>query len=106
MQKLPAAILSVFLFGFGIATTAIFVTNPLTTPTAQAAWTDFVPSVGGIYVNSGGKEFFYGSYTDTGVPVFSGSVWEVKGSDGRILAHGYGQTPGWVWGFVQRFFGG
>ncbi len=106
MPKLLAPIVSIFLFSFGIATTAIVVTNPLNTPPAQAAWTDYLPSVGGIYINAGGKEFFYGSYTETGVPVFGGSVWEVKGADGRVLAHGQGQTPGWVWGFVQRFFGG
>jgi hypothetical protein len=71
-----------------------------------AGWTDFVPSISGAYINMGGKEFFYGSYVNTGRPVFSGGTWEVMGADGNVLAHGYGRTPGWVWSIVQRFFGG
>jgi hypothetical protein len=61
----------------------------------------------GIYINMGGSSpYFYGSYSNTGAPVFADSTWEIMGENNRILAHGSGATPRWIWGLVQRFFGG
>jgi hypothetical protein len=67
----------------------------------------FLPTINGVYIKAWGREFFYGCYTQTGRPAFVGSLWEVAGSDcsSSILAHGYGQTPGWVWGLVRQLFG-
>lgn len=86
----------------GVTTATIVTLNPAP---ANAAWTDFVPAIGGIYANFNGKQYFYGSYTSTGKPVFSDAYWEIMGADNNVLAHGRGETPGWVWGLVQKLFG-
>jgi hypothetical protein len=67
---------------------------------AQAAYLE------GIYINVGGRPYYYGSYANTGAPVYGDSTWECMGENGRLLAHGTGATPRWIWGLVQRFFGG
>jgi hypothetical protein len=66
---------------------------------AQAAYVE------GIYINMG-RPYYYGYYANSGAPVFADSTWEVMGENGRILAHGTGASPRWLWSLVQRFFGG
>jgi hypothetical protein len=104
MKKINALLTTAL---FAITSTTIFagvaILSPVTSAPAQAGWTDWVPVPSGVYLNIG-REYFYGDYVDTGRPVFPGSVWEVK-SGGRVIAHGYGNTPGWVWGLITKFFG-
>jgi hypothetical protein len=100
---------------FLLATLAAAATNPLLTMPAVALvsaisiTTVAAPAqaayVEGIYINMG-RPYYYGHYANTGAPVFGDSTWEVMGENGRILAHGTGATPRWLWGLVQRFFGG
>ncbi len=81
-----------------VAATAIVITTIAPSP-AEAAYVE------GIYINVG-RPYYYGHYANTGSPVFADSTWEVMGENGRILAHGTGATPRWLWSLVQRFFGG
>ena len=96
---------AIFLLVFSMTaftTTAIVVTNPLTNTSAQAAGlADWLPVPSGLYLKIDGREFFYGDYVETGVPVFAGSVWEYK-SGGRVILHGYGNTPGWLVNLFAR----
>jgi hypothetical protein len=82
-----------------VATTAIVITTIAPSP-AEAAYIE------GIYINAGTPTpYYFGYYANTGSPVFADSTWEVMGENGRILAHGTGATPRWLWSLVQRFFG-
>jgi hypothetical protein len=60
----------------------------------------------GLYFEIEGKPFYFGEYADRGndAIVFKGSKWEVK-VNGKVTAHGYGQTPGWVRELARKYFG-
>jgi hypothetical protein len=72
---------------------------------AQAGWLgDFIPVPTGIYFEVNGKKFYLGDYSADPTLAFPGSRWEVK-VNGRIWAHGYGETPGWVVDQAKKIFG-
>jgi hypothetical protein len=82
-----------------------FVAQIMPGQTAQAGIFDgFLPS--GIYVNIGGHKYYFGDYAEAGddAVVFKDGSWEVK-INGRVSAHGYGRTPGWVIKAITTFFG-
>jgi len=62
-----------------------------------------VPS--GMFFEVNGRKYYFGEYSDRGddAIVFKGSKWEIK-HQGRVSAHGYGQTPSWVVDTARRFF--
>ena len=65
----------------------------------------FLPS--GIYFQLDGKDFFFGEYSDrNGLDhvKYKGSLWEVR-INGKVSAHGYGETPGWVVDMAEKHFG-
>ncbi len=105
MKKLISVILGTAITFPGVtiptvAATAIVITTVASSP-AEAAYIE------GIYINAGTPTpYYFGYYANTGSPVFADSTWEVMGENGRILAHGTGATPRWLWSLVQRFFGG
>lgn len=62
-----------------------------------------IPRPSGLYLKIEGKEFFLGDYAPTGELEYPGSLWEVR-VDGKLAAHGYGETPRWVMEIAQKYF--
>jgi hypothetical protein len=60
----------------------------------------------GLYFQVEGKSFYFGEYSERGddAIIFKGSKWEVK-VNGKVAAHGYGNTPGWVRDLARKYFG-
>jgi hypothetical protein len=83
-----------------------FAPQLLSGQSAQADITDRIPIPSGIYVNIYGHKYYFGEYAYQGDPgvVFKGGTWEIK-VNGRVFAHGYGQTPNWVLKAITQFFG-
>lgn len=107
LGSLTSIALTAGLIFCGIATAeGRLIATPLKGNPAIAGWSDFLPVPTGIFFEVNGKKFYFGEYAqtgDTGI-VFAGSKWEVK-RNGQVIAHGYGQTPGWVVDSARRLFG-
>jgi uncharacterized membrane protein YedE/YeeE len=101
IKKIIAGTGAIVAFNVGILATTIAIVPGIIAAPAQAGWQDWIPVPSGIYLNLGGKELFYGDYAETGVPLYQGSVWEVR-SNGKIIAHGYGEVPKWVFSLIAR----
>lgn len=65
---------------------------------------DKIPVPSGIYFEINGKKFYFGNYSADPTLAYPGSKWEVK-VNGRVFAHGYGETPGWVVESAKKLFG-
>ncbi len=84
---------------------AITATSLLNMQPAVAGFWDRVPVPTGMYLEIRGKKFYLGDYSANPGLAYPGSKWEIK-VNGRIWAHGYGETPGWVIDLAKRFFRG
>lgn len=81
------------------------IATPFSGQPAMAGWLgDFIPVPTGIYFEINGKKFYFGDYSADPTLAFPDSKWEVK-VNGRIWAHGRGETPGWVVESAKKFFG-
>lgn len=73
-------------------------------PATAAGLGDWIPVPSGIYFEINGKKFYLGDYSADPTLAYPGSKWEVK-INGRVAAHGYGETPGWVIEQAKKIFG-
>jgi hypothetical protein len=104
MISILAASLTALLLGNAVVD-GNFASQVVPGQAVQASWFDsFLPS--GIYANIGGHKYYFGDYSEAGddAVVFKDGSWEVK-VNGRVSAHGYGRTPGWVIKAITTFFG-
>lgn len=106
-SKITSLLLSSFLFLFGsLALGTAMVVAPLgnVKPATAGGIGDWIPVPTGIYFEINGKKFYLGDYSADPTLAYPGSKWEVK-VNGRVFAHGYGQTPGWVIESAKKLFG-
>jgi hypothetical protein len=103
-SKTTALMFSSFIAVSGFMTLASAIVLVGNSQPAQAGWADRIPVPTGIYFESNGKKFYLGDYSADPTLAFPGSKWEVK-VNGRIWAHGYGETPGWVVNQAKKIFG-
>ncbi len=104
-QLIAIVAVSVLMLGGWMAIDGNFASKVMPGQAAQAGWFDsFLPS--GIYANIGGHKYYFGDYSEAGddAVVFKDGSWEVK-VNGRVAAHGYGRTPGWVIDLIGKVFG-
>ncbi|PZV07349.1 MAG: hypothetical protein DCF22_22185 [Leptolyngbya sp.] len=103
-SKTTALMLSSLITFSGFLTLASAIVLVGNSQPAQAGWADRIPVPTGIYFEINGKKFYLGDYSTDPNLVFPGSKWEVK-INGRVVAHGYGETPGWVVDQAKKIFG-
>ena len=106
-SKTTSLLLSTFLLlSSSLALGSAMVVYPLgnTQPATARGLGDWLPIPSGIYFEINGKKFYFGDYSADPTLAFSDSKWEVK-INGRIAAHGRGQTPGWVVESAKKLFG-
>lgn len=106
-SKTSSLFLSIFLLLSGsLALGSAMVVAPLgnTQPATAGGIGDWLPVPTGIYFEINGKKFYFGDYSANPTLAFSDSKWEVK-VNGRIAAHGRGETPGWVVDSAKKLFG-
>ena len=107
MNRSKTALLASFflLFSGSIALGSAIAIAPLgIQPAIAGGIGDWLPVPSGIYFEINGKKFYLGDYSENETLAYPGSKWEVK-VNGRIWAHGYGQTPGWVVDTAKKVFG-
>lgn len=110
-SKTSSLFLSIFLLLSGsLALGSAIVVAPLgdIKPATAGGIGDFlkdkIPLPTGIYFEINGKKFYFGDYSADPALAYPGSKWEVK-VNGRVFAHGYGETPGWVIDSAKKLFG-
>ncbi len=107
MNRSKTALLASFflIFPVSIALGSAIAIAPLgIQPAIAGGIGDWIPVPTGIYFEINGKQFYLGDYSADPTLSFPGSKWEVK-VNGRIWAHGYGETPGWVVETAKKVFG-
>ncbi len=105
-SKTASLFLSIFLLLSGsLVLGSAIVIAPLgnVKPATATGLGDWIPVPTGIYFEINGKKFYFGDYSQDPTLVFPGSKWEIK-VNGRVAAHGYGETPGWVIEQAKKFF--
>ncbi len=106
-SKITSLLLSSFLFLSGsLALGTAMVVAPLgnVKPATAGGIGKWLPVPTGIYFEINGKKFYLGDYSADPTLAYPGSKWEVK-VNGRVFAHGYGETPGWVVDQAKKLFG-